>query len=310
MRVFVAGASGAIGRPLVSRLRDAGHQVTGMTRSAEKARALEQSGVGAVVADIFDAAAVESAMRAAHPEAVVHQLTDLPAVFDPRRVDYTGTNRLRREGTSILVAAARAAGARRLIAQSIAFLYAPEGDAVKGENARPFVGAPAPLGEALAAVLDLEQQVLHADGLDGVVLRYGYFYGPGTHFAADGSIAAEVRRRRFPVVGSGGGVFSFIHVDDAAAATVAAVEGGVTGIFNVVDDDPAPTRVWLPAYAAALGAPRPLRIPTLLARLVAGRLVAESATRQRGASNAKAGRELGWRPALPSWRQGFVSALG
>jgi len=281
-----------------------------MTRSAEKARALERMGVDAVVCDVFDAAAVEQAMRAAHPEVVVHELTDLPAVFNPRRTDYTGTNRLRREGTGILVAAARAAGAHRLIAQSIAFLYAPEGGPVKDEDARPIVGAPAPFGEAMAAVLDLEQQVLHADGLHGVVLRYGYFYGPGTHFAADGSIAGEVRRRRFPVVGSGAGIFSFVHVDDAAAATVAAVERGAPGVYNIVDDDPAPTRLWLPAYAAALGAPRPLRIPTLLARLVAGRQVAESATRQRGASNQKAGRELGWRPAFPSWRQGFVSGLG
>jgi nucleoside-diphosphate-sugar epimerase len=303
MRVFVAGATGAIGRPLVAQLLAAGHEVTGMTRSPERAEALRRAGAEAAVCDVFDADGVRAAMAAARPEAVVHQLTDLPAAYTNDRAALTaGTNRLRREGTRVLLDAARAAGATRFVAQSIAFAYAAEGDWVKDEQA-PLGGDEAVL-DALRAH---EEAVLEAEG---IVLRYGQLYGPGTWYAPDGSIAEQVRKRRFPIVGSGEARFSFVHVDDAAGATVAAVERGRTGVYNVCDDEPAPMREWLPAYAEALGAKPPRRVPALVARLVAGRATAEDATTLRGASNARARAELGWQPRWGSWRDGFRSALG
>jgi 2-alkyl-3-oxoalkanoate reductase len=181
---------------------------------------------------------------------------------------------------------------------------------VKDEDAPLMNDAPGPFGEALRAVLDLERQVTGAEGMDGLVLRYGFFYGPGTTYAGDGYYAGEMHRRRFPIVGRGEGTFSFIHVEDAASATVAAAERGAPGIYNVADDDPAPMRDWVPVYAEALGAKRPLRVPAFLARLVAGRAAAALATQTRGASNDRAKRELGWSPRYPSWRQGFREALG
>lgn len=312
MRVLVAGATGAIGRPLVLMLSAAGHQVIGLTRSAERVEALRAVGAEAVVADALDAVGVERAVADAAPDVVVHQLTALPDAYEPRALAkaYPATSRLRREGTRNLLAGARACGAKRVVAQSIAFIYAPEGDAVKDESARPWIDAPEPFGGALAACLDLERQVTEAgSSLEGVVLRYGFFYGPATYYARDGSIARQVLRRRLPVVGGGDGVFSHVHVDDAAAATVAAVEGGAPGVYNVVDDDPAPMREWLPAYAEALGARRPLRVPAVLARFAAGRSAVEMATVLRGASNARARAELGWEPQWASWRSGFREGL-
>ena len=312
MTVFVAGASGAIGRPLVGKLIAAGHEVTGMTRSEESAAELRSAGASAAVADVFDAAAVRSAMEEARPEVVVHQLTALPSKFDVRKLKgmYEATNRVRTEGTRNLIDAARAAGARRMVAQSIAFLYAPEGDAVKDEDGQVFDFAPEPFGPAVGAVLDLERQVTGADGLEGVVLRYGWFYGPGTFYAKDGSTADDVRKRKQPIVGKGDGVFSFIHVDDAAAATVTAVEGGPPGVYNVTDDEPAPMRDWLPAFAEAVGAKRPWRVPVWLARLAAPKMVVGLATTLRGASNARFKREFGWQPKYASWREGFREGLG
>jgi nucleoside-diphosphate-sugar epimerase len=309
MRVFVAGASGAIGRPLVRQLLAAGHEVTGMTRRQEKAEEIRAAGAEAVVCDVFDAEALREAVVAAAPEAVVHVLTALPERFDPKS-DYLGpTNRIREEGTRNLIAAARAAGARRLIAESVAFFYRPEGERVKGEEA-PFAGAaPGNFGAAMAAIADLERQVLGAEGIEGLVLRFGWLYGPGTYYDRGGQQADEVRRRRLPIVGPGTGVFSFVHVDDAAAAIVAALSSGAAGVYNVSDDEPAPLRDWVPAYAEALGAKPPRRVPVWLARLVAGAELTGSALELRGASNAKARRELGWEPAHPSWRQGFAEAL-
>jgi 2-alkyl-3-oxoalkanoate reductase len=306
MRVFVAGASGAIGRVLVPRLVAAGHEVTGTTRSEEKAGAIREAGARAAVCDALDREAMRAAVEAAAPEVVVHQLTALPDRFDPRRKDiYDATNRLRVDGTRILIEAARAAGARRLLCQSIAFAYAPGSrPEVKDEDAPLFADAPPPFDGGVRAVAEMERMVVEAGGL---VLRYGWFYGPGTYYGEEGSITADVRRRRFPVVGRGAGLFSFVHVDDAASATVAAVERGAPGVYNVVDDDPAPMRDWLPAFAAAVGAPKPLRAPVWLARLVAGPMVGLLGT-QPGASNAKAKRELGWEPRWPSWREGFREA--
>jgi nucleoside-diphosphate-sugar epimerase len=294
----------------VRQLVAAGHEVTGTTRREERAGEIRAAGAAAVVCDAFDRAALEAAVRAAAPEVVVNQLTSLPQRYDPRRASfYEATNRVRGEGGRHLIEAARAAGARRFLTQSISFLYAPEGGWVKDEEARPFDDAPGHFGPAVRVMLEHERQVVESRDFDGLVLRYGQLYGPGTYFAPDGHIAGEVRRRRFPVVGPGTGTFSFLHVEDAAGATVAALDRGTPGVYNVVDDEPAPLREWLPLYAEALGVKPPLRLPVWLVRLVAGGAVAASAVELRGASNAKAKHELGWQPRHPSWRQGFREAL-
>ena len=310
MRVFVAGASGAIGRPLVRKLSAAGHDVTGMTRSEARAEEVRSAGAGAAIVDVYDPDALEAAMSEAAPEVVVHQLTALPERMNFRDKDlYTGTNRVRTEGTRNLIRGARAAGAGRFVSQSIAFAYRPDGGPVKIEEDPLFDDAPGPFSSGVEALHEMEGLVLESDRLDGLVLRYGFFYGPGTHYGADGTVTQDVRKRRMPVVGAGTGVFSFIHVDDAADATVAAVERGSPGIYNIVDDEPAPLREWVPALAAAAGAKPPRRVPAWLAKLVAGRQAADFAVELRGASNEKAKRELGWQPAHPSWREGFAESL-
>jgi len=308
MKVFVAGATGAIGRPLVRQLVAAGHEVTGMTRREERAAKIREAGATPVICDAFDADALERAVAETAPEVVVHELTALPP-----RIDYRGkgdplgpTNRLRREGTRNLIAATRAAGARRLVAESVAFLYAPRGGRIKDEGAPLYLGAPGPFGEAVEALADLERQVSGAEGIEGIVLRYGWLYGPGTHLGRDGAQAEDVRKRKVPVVGRGTGLFSFVQVEDAAAATVAAVEGGAPGVYNVADDEPAPYGEWLPVFAEAIGAKRPRRVPVWLARLIAGPAAATMSVELRGASNAKIKRELGWQPRYASWRQGFA----
>lgn len=275
----------------------------GMTRSGERAEQIRAAGAEAVVCDAFDAEGLREAVAAAGPEVVVHLLTALPQRYD-RKSDWLGpTNRIRVEGTRNLIAAAVAAGARRMVAESIAFVYRWEGGWVKDEEA--LIEDQAGPGQAIGS---LEEQVRDAD-LEGLVLRYGWLYGPGTYYERGGQEALEVERRRFPIVGKGTGTFSFVHVEDAAAATVAAVESGGPGAYNVVDDEPAPLREWVPVYARALGAKPPRRVPVWLARLVAGEEVARGAVELRGASNAKAKRELGWQPAHASWRQGFFAAL-
>jgi nucleoside-diphosphate-sugar epimerase len=311
MKVFVAGASGAIGRPLVRQLVAAGHEVTGTTRREERAAEIREAGATAALCDAFDRAALEAAVKEAAPEVVVNQLTSLPENYNPRKASfYAATDRVRSEGGHNLVEAARAAGARRLLTQSIAFLYAPEGDWVKTEEGRPFEDAPGHFRTAVEAMLEHEREVVSSADFDGLVLRYGQFYGPGTYYAPNGHLGREVIRRRFPIVGPGTGTFSFLHVEDAAGATVAALDRGAPGIYNVVDDEPAPLHDWLPVYAEALGAKPPRRVPVWLARLLAGSATAAMATQLRGASNAKAKHELGWQPRYPSWRQGFREALG
>jgi nucleoside-diphosphate-sugar epimerase len=309
MKVFVAGASGVIGRPLVRQLLAAGHEVTGMTRRAERAEEIRGDGAAAVVCDVFDAEALREAVVAAAPEAVVHALTALPRRYDPKSDYLAATNRIRTEGTRNLVAAAEAAGARRLVAESIAFAYRPQGSWVKGEEEPLFTDAPGRFGATFAAVAELERRVLGAAGIEGLVLRYGWLYGPGTYYDRGEQQAEEVAKRRLPIVGKGTGTFSFVHVEDAVSATVAALERGVPGTYNVVDDEPAPLREWVPVYAGALGAKPPRKVPVWLARLVAGKDVAASALGLRGADNAKARRELAWEPRHPSWRQGFGDAL-
>jgi nucleoside-diphosphate-sugar epimerase len=309
MRVFLAGAAGAIGRPLVPLLVAAGHEVTGTTRSPERAETIRAAGATPVVVDALDADALGAAIEGAAPEVVVHQLTSLPERYNPRKPSlYEATNRIRADGTPNLLAAARAAGARRFVCQSVAFAYAPGREPeIKDEDAPLALGAPPPFGEGVRVIDEMERAVLQADGLEGVVLRYGWFYGPGTYYGDGGSIAVDVRKRRFPIVGGGAGLFSFVHIDDAAAATVIAVERGAPGAYNVVDDEPGALRDWLPIYAEAIGARRPRRVPVWLARLVAGK-VATAVNVQPGASNAKAKRELGWEPQWRTWRDGFRDA--
>ena len=308
MKVLVAGASGAIGRPLVRQLVAAGHEVTGMTRREERAEQIRAAGASAVVCDVFDSPALEAAVRDAAPEAVVHLLTALPPRLDYRAKEdpLAPTNRVRTEGTRNLIAAARGAGARRLVAESVAFFYAPRGDLVKDEEAPLFLDAPPPFGPAAEALAGLERQVSEAEGMEGIVLRFGWLYGSGTYYDKDGSLTEDAHKRRMPVVGKGTGTFSFVHVEDAAAAVLAALERGAPGAYNVVDDEPAPMREWAPAFAAAVGAKKPIRVPVWLARLVAGAGAATMSTQLRGAANAKAKRELGWQPRYPSWRQGFT----
>lgn len=308
MRVFVAGATGVIGRRLLPRLVAEGHDVVGLTRSEEKTGLIRELGAQPVVADAFDADGLRRAVVDARPEVVIHELTDLPSSADARRLadQFERNNRLRREGTRNLVAAAQAAGARRVIAQSIAFVYAYGGGVLHREEDRLAIEQ----GDLVTAIAELEQTVTGADDIEGVVLRYGYFYGPGTWYAGAGSQAGMVRKRRLPIVGDGGGVFSFIHVDDAAAATVRALQSGAPGVYNVVDDDPAPVREWLPVLAQALGAKPPRRVPVLLARWIGGDHVVQTMTRSEGATNEKAKRELGLQLRYPSWRRGFAEALG
>jgi nucleoside-diphosphate-sugar epimerase len=302
MRVFLAGATGAIGRALLPKLLAAGHEVVGMTRSEERAGALREAGAEPVVCDVFDVDALTAAVTAARPEVVVNELTDIPQALDPRRFEeqMRGLERIRAEGYPNLVRAAQASGARRLVAQSIAFIYAP-GEGAAPEDEPVWEDVPEPFATTLHATLAGERAVLDS-GLEALVLRYGWWYGPGTAWAADGATTEMIRRRRFPIIGRGRGVSSYIHVDDAADATVAAVASDATGILNVVDDEPAELREWLPATARAIGAPKPLRVPTFVARLVAGRYAAAFSTRQRGASNARAKDALGWAPAHATWR--------
>jgi nucleoside-diphosphate-sugar epimerase len=310
MRVFVAGATGAMGQQLVPRLVAARHEVHGMTRSESKQAMLSELGAVPVVADALDPDQVAEAVGRARPDVIVHQLTAIGSL-DPRHFDrdFALTNRLRTEGTDHLLSAGQAMGVRRFVAQSYgAWWYVRTGGPVKSEE-DPLDPTPArEMRESWAAIRHLEQAVLGAQWTEGIVLRYGGFYGPGTSLAPGAEQVELVRKRKFPLVGDGGGVWSFIHVADAAEATVAAVERGSRGIYNIVDDDPAPVAEWLPALAQEVGAKKPMRVPRFIGRLFAGQVGVVMMTDARGASNAKAKRELGWRPAHPSWRQGFLAA--
>jgi nucleoside-diphosphate-sugar epimerase len=309
MKVLVAGATGALGKQLVPRLAAAGHEVTGMTRSESKRDALRALGAVPVVADALEPEDVARAVAAAEPEVIVHQLTALSGSLDMRHFDrdFALTNRLRTEGTDHLLAAGRAVGVRRFVAQSFAgWPYERSGGSVKTED-DPLDPEPvAAMRRSLEAIRRLEASVTGADWTEGVVLRYGGFYGPGTSLGPDGEHLEAIRRRRFPVVGDGAGVWSFLHIEDAADATVAAVERGTRGIYNIVDDEPARVAEWLPVVASSLGARPPRRVPRRLGRLLAGEAVAVMMTEMRGASNAKAKRELGWKPGHPSWRQAMA----
>jgi nucleoside-diphosphate-sugar epimerase len=315
MKVFVAGATGALGQHLVPQLVAKGHEVVGMTSRPEKQDIVRGLGARPVVADALDPDAVAQAVAQAEPEAIVHQLTALSGAIDLR--DYEGTfaltNRLRTEGTDHLLAAGRAVEVERFVAQSYAgWPFARSGGPVKTED-DPLDPAPAePMRSTLDAIRHLEQTVTGATWTEGIVLRYGGFYGPGTGFSLhpDGDLIEMIRKRRFPIVGKGTGVWSFVHIEDAATATIAAIERGHRGLYNVVDDDPAPVREWLPRAASAVGARKPMRLPRWLGRLAAGEAAVVMMNEVRGASNAKAKRELGWQLRYPSWRQGFAEGLG
>jgi len=308
MRVFVAGATGAIGRQLVPRLVAAGHEVHGMTRSEAKQELLHELGAVPVVADALDPDQVADAVGRAKPDVIAHQLTAI-GTLDMRHFDqaFALTNRLRTEGTDYLLSAGQAVGVRRFVAQSYFAAYARIGAAVKSED-DPFDQAPArEMRETIGAIRHVEAAVLGAQWTEGIVLRYGAFYGPGTSMAPGAEQLDLVIKRKFPLVGDGGGVWSFIHVGDAADATVAAIEHGSRGVYNVVDDDPAPVAEWLPALAQQLDAKKPMHVPRFIGRLFGGETGVMMMTELRGASNAKAKRELAWRPAHPSWREGIAT---
>jgi nucleoside-diphosphate-sugar epimerase len=309
MKVFVAGATGAIGRELVPRLVEAGHEVHGMTRKPENRPILEELGATPVVADALDATQVAAAVAAAEPEVIVHQLTAIGDV-DTRHMEksFAMTNRLRTEGTDHLLSAGQAVGVKRFVAQSHIMAYARTGGAVKTEEDPDDRAPTAGIRPNLEAIEHLEEAVLGAKWTEGIVLRYGWFYGPGTSMARGSEQAELIRKRKFPLVADAGAVWSWIHVADAAAATVAAIERGSRGTYNVVDDDPATVAEWLPTLARELGAKPPRRVPRFVGRLFAGETGVVMMTELRGASNAKAKRELDWRPAHPTWRGGLAAA--
>ncbi len=314
MKVFVAGATGALGMQLVPLLVGHGHGVVGMTRTEAKRDQLRSLGAQPVVADALDADAVGRVVGETEPDVIVHQLTAIPPKINMRRFEreFALTNRLRTEGTDHLLSAGRAVGVKRFVAQSNASLYARTGGPIKWEDA-PVDDDPAPeMRQGLAAIRHVEAAVTGAQWTEGVVLRYGWFYGPGTSIALDplGSQIEMIRKRQVPIVGGGTGVWSFIHIEDAAAATVAAIEGGPAGIYNVVDDEPASVSEWVPELAAIVGAKRPLRVPRWVGRLAAGEWATVAMIELRGASNDKAKRELDWQLRFPSWRQGFAKGLG
>jgi 2-alkyl-3-oxoalkanoate reductase len=310
MRIFIAGASGVIGGRLVPLLRSAGHEVIGTTRTVSKLEHLQAMGAEPVLLNLLDADAVRRAVVGARPEVIVHEATALASFTDMRKFNegFAETNQLRTVGTDNLLAAAREVGARRFVAQSFAgFPYSRTAGTVKTEDDPLDPTPPRAMREPWAAIRHLESVVLGTARLDGVVLRYGGFYGPGTSLGKGGVFLEAIRGRKFPIVGSGAGIWSFVHIDDAAAATVAAIERGAPGVYNIVDDDPAPVTEWLPALAAAIGAKPPRHVPTWVGRLLGGELVVVLMTQVRGASNAKAKRELGWPPQYASWRTGFAA---
>jgi nucleoside-diphosphate-sugar epimerase len=308
MKIFIAGATGAVGRPLVSALIKAGHSVVGLTRTPAKAELIRQMGAEPAIADALDAGAIAALLGSTRPDAVIHEMTDLAGATDLRRFDRTfaGSNHLRTRGTDILLASARETGVSRFIAQSYCgWPYARVGDAIKTEADALDPDPPAQMRATLKAIQHVEKAVTGSVHPGGIVLRYGSFYGAGTGML-DRAMLAQIRNRRTPLIGDGAGWWSFIHVEDAAAATVKALEHGRPGnIYNIVDDDPAQVREWLPALADLVGAKPPLHLPAWIARIVAGEHLVSMMTQVRAGSNRKARTELGWQPAHSSWRAGF-----
>jgi nucleoside-diphosphate-sugar epimerase len=312
MKVFVTGGTGAIGRFLLPLLLENKHEVVALTRSVIKAARLEDSGVTAVIADPLDKERLLAAVRRAEPDVIIHQLTALTGVGNFRKLDqeFALTNRFRTEVTDTLLAAARTIGTRRFIAQSFCgWTYAKKGGPVKTEEDPLDPKPPESFTKTLAAIRYLEEKVRSTTFLEAIALRYGWFYGPGTAIGKGGEVVEMVRKRRLPIVGGGGGVWSLIHIIGAAQATVAAISRGAPGIYNIVDDEPARVATWLPALAKAVGAKPPYKIPHWLGELMLGKAGVSMMTEIRGCSNAKAKRELNWTPMYPSWRIGFVDGL-
>ena len=313
MRVFVAGSTGVVGKNLVPLLLESGHEVVALVRTPQKGKEAEALGAKAVVADALDKDALTAAIRRAEPEVILHQLTALTGVTNFKKLDeeFALTNRLRTEATETMLAATRLVRGRRFIAQSFCgWPFAREGGPIKTEEDPLDPSPPATFRKTFAAIRYLEEAVRRTTDLEALALRYGFFYGPGTSIAKDGAVVELVCNRRIPIVGDGAGIWSFIHIQDAARATVAAVSSGAPGIYNVVDDEPAPVSTWLPLLADVLGAEPPRQMPVWLAKLLIGDGGATMMTQIRGASNAKAKREFGWEPIYPSWRRGFVEGLG
>ncbi|RZU12163.1 nucleoside-diphosphate-sugar epimerase [Kribbella rubisoli] len=312
MKVLVAGATGGLGRSLVPQLIAAGHEVTGMTRSESGASSVRSFGADVVLADGLDAAAVRAAVEKVRPEVVVHQMTALKSGIDFKHFDdsFAMTNRLRTEGTDNLLAASQAAGVRRFVVQSYAGWNLQHGGSATKTEADPLDPNPVPAQQqTMAGIKHLESAVLNADGIEGVALRYGSFYGPTGDIGKGGSMVELIQKRRLPLIGDGTGVWSFIHYDDAASATVKAVESDVTGVFHVADDDPAQAAVWLPEFARILGAKPPRHVPAWLGRLAVGDVGVAAFTEIRGADNTLAKQTFGWQPGYASWREGFREGL-
>ncbi len=302
MNLFIAGGTGAIGRVLVPLLVSAGHRVVALTRAADRTPQLKQMGAVPVVGDVFDEAQLARLVAESEAEVVIHQLTAFGTTTgDP----YAETIRVRIDGTRSLVAAARAARARRFIAQSISFVCSPRGSGLTDEETPLYLDAPPAVRALAEAVASLERQTLEAGGMSGTVLRYGWFYGPGTSYDPQGSIPTALRQGAYPIVGAGAGTYSFIDLRDAAAATLKVLARDASGIFNIVDDSPVRLSEWLPVAAKLLGAPAPGHIDEALARQKLGDMRVYYLNEQRGASNAKAKRAFDWQPAFPSWRTGF-----
>jgi nucleoside-diphosphate-sugar epimerase len=314
MKIFIAGASGAIGSHLVPQLVARGHDVVGTTRSAVKTGTLRALGAEPMIVDALDPSSVADAVARTEPEVIVHQATALNGPVNFRNVKRmaAATNRLRTEGTDHLLAAGRAVGVRRFVAQSNYAVLERTGGPVVDESGRIDPHPPKDTKEGVDALRHLEEQVTGITWGDGIVLRYGGFYGPGTNIEAapDASMANLIRRRRLPVIGGGDGIWSMVHITDAASATVAVIEGGKPGIYNAADDEPAPVREMLLELARVLGARPPRRVPAWPVRLLAGKGAVEIMTQSRGISSDKIKRELGWAPRYPSWRTGFTEGLG
>lgn len=308
MRVLIAGATGVIGSQLVPVLRENGHEVIALSRSRERARAVERDGVRLVCADALDATALSQAVAEAAPDAVVNLLTAIPDKVDPRRLAkvFAPTNLLRTQGTRNLLAAAKQAGAAKVVTESIAFAYRPGGAGPAGEDTPLWHDGPAQFVPVVEAVADMERQTTDAGG---TVLRFGHLYGPGTGYASGGYFVTQTRKRMMPIVGAGSAVFSFLHVKDAAESVAAALDHDAAGVFNIVDDEPAQVSTWLPELARILGAKPPMRVPSALVRPMVGGYGVAYMNELRGADNAAARRELGWKAAHSTWREGLRAEL-
>jgi nucleoside-diphosphate-sugar epimerase len=313
MKIFVTGGTGALGKFLLPQLLEKGHEVVALTRSVDRAEPIEKLGSTAVIANPLDKQALTAAVRRAEPEVIIHQLSSLKGAGNFKKFDqeFALTNRFRTEVTDTLLAAARTIGTQRLIVQSFCgWPYARKGGPVKTEEDPLDPKPPEAFVKTLAAIRYLESKIHSVPTLQGVALRYGNFYGPGSSIGKGGSVAKLVKKRKLPIVGGGGGIWSFIHLSDAARATVAAVSHGEPGIYNIVDDEPAKVSVWLPVLAKAVGGKPPRKLPHWVGELLIGKEGVSMMTQVRGGSNAKAKRELDWAPQYASWRRGFMEALG